>query len=125
MPFKKEYFDNDPIINEIFQDNYPIRNRVINNRRNESEYQQGNIIIDVNTENNNINNQRRVRRRINTIINNNNLKEQLFIQSENPNFILSLIVILFNISVVGLGTCIMGCKTKSCFYVFFRNISNL
>ena len=130
MPFKKEYFDNDSVINELFQDNNnQIRNERINNRINEDEQPQGNINNNIiNTDEININN-RRENVRENQIININNRfininnppnyarKEKLLIRSEKKDLGLYLSIIFLNIFFWGFGTIGIGISNNCCFYI--------
>ena len=130
MPFKKEYFDNDSVINELFQDyNNQIRNERINNRINEDEQPQDNINNNIiNTDEININN-RRENVRENQIININNRfiimnnppnyarKEKLLIRSEKKDLGLYLSIIFLNIFLLGFGTIGIGISNNCCFYI--------
>lgn len=143
-PFKREYFENDPIANELFNNNHQIRNINIlsliqniqsNNRNNrETLYSQIinsnrnqnlNIIITDNnrniiSQNNNINNY--ITNRNNIRSNQIRINEEekcccnLFILSYQPSKLYCMVSFFLNIFFCGLGTILIGLNKKSLFY---------
>ena len=128
LPFRKEYFNNEPIRNELFQNNDQLTNQEINIR--ENEYPQRNNVLTVNVLNNNNQRERESgSENRNHIININNInnigvptihniyveEDKLFIY-ENIDLYLFMTVMLFNITLVGIGTIIMGNKKRTRFY---------
>ena len=142
-PFKKEYFDNDPIANELFNNNNnQIRNinilsliqNIQSNNRNNREIlysqilnsnrnQNLNVIITDNRNiiNQNINLNNYIINRSNIRINQVNINEEeiccgLFILSFQPSKSYCMVSLFLNIFFCGLGTILIGLNRKSLFY---------
>lgn len=138
--FKKEYFANDPFVNELFNNNHQNnRNIVILNQINTninngeiiySHNRNNNIIItDINriifSRNNSINNSLRNGNRNNLRNSQNNTNSEyrifygLLILSFQPSKSFCLISFFLNIFFCGLGTILIGLNKKSMFYTLF------
>ena len=123
-PFKKEYFENDPIINELFNYrnniNININNRQINNNRYLNENNNINIVNQNNNINNNSNtNRNSLRNSQSHLIHNTEVIFGLFILNFQPSKSYCIVSLLLNIFFCGLGTILIGLNKKSVFYTLF------
>ena len=92
-PFKKEYFENDPIINELFnyRNNININNRQINNNNINIVNQNNNINNNSNTNRNSLRNSQ------SHLINNTEVIFGLFILNFQPSKSYCIVSLLLNI----------------------------
>ena len=124
-PFKKEYFENDPIINELFINYNRNQLRLMENNNRQiiiNRNQNLNIVIGdriINSHNyrsTNRNSLRNIQPYINT---ENEVFFGLFVLLFIPNKSYCIISFFFNILFCGLGTILIGLNKKSVFYTIF------
>ena len=135
MPFIKEYFGNDPLAKEIFENKsrnemVPRPNNINNNNINNNNNNQSNR--NLNEQNLGNNNNNRIINNLNNnanILNHNEIylniiadnSNNKFILLFNPNKFICFILLFLNIVISGLGTFIIGIK-NCCLYNFILGI---